>query len=219
MHKLHRALAPSGLLFLEVPDASRFVSGRDAPFQEFSVEHINYFSGRSLATLARRHGFAVVDVMERDRSHTEGHTAPVVAGVFRKQSDEDRGGEVELDATTAEALRAYVEHSTRREQAIRSFVAEVAARAEPVVVWGCGTLTLRLLASSELSRVPVAAFVDSNARYWGKTLRGVQVVGPEAVRGRSEPILVSSVGQQASIARHIREQLGYPNEVLTFPAT
>jgi 2-polyprenyl-3-methyl-5-hydroxy-6-metoxy-1,4-benzoquinol methylase len=215
LRRLRSALAPGGLLFVEVPDASRFERGSDAPFQEFSVEHINFFSGRSLAAVVERSGFRAEALLERDRSHTEGCTAPVVAGLFRRT--EEPPPEVVPDETTRSALEEYVRQSAAREESIRRFVDELAQRGEPLVVWGCGTLTLRLLATSALDRANIVAFVDSNPRYRGKTIRGIAIRAPEEIAGRSEPILVSSVGQQLSIAASIRERFGAARSVLTYP--
>ena len=44
VEKLLALLREGGRVYVEVPDASRYDSGLDAPFQEFSVEHINFFS-------------------------------------------------------------------------------------------------------------------------------------------------------------------------------
>src|ERR1035438_4409532 len=49
--RFHTLLREEGLVYLEVPDASRYVADLDAPFQEFSVEHINFFSKTSLTNL------------------------------------------------------------------------------------------------------------------------------------------------------------------------
>lgn len=216
LHSVRRALSRSGLLYLEVPDAMRFEHGADAPFQEFSVEHINYFSAQSLSALLQRHGFVTLDSLQRDRSHTDAGTAPVVAGVFR--AADAAGDFAQPDLATASAIRAYVSQSERREQPVRAFAAALAGARRPVLVWGCGTLTLRLLATSALADANIAGFVDANARYWGKTIRGIEILAPDAVRGRSEPILVSSVGQQAAIARDLRAGLGDSREVLVYPS-
>ena len=53
-------LDPDGMLFLIVPDASVFSDHLDAPFQEFSVEHINYFTASSLRNLLASVGLEVV---------------------------------------------------------------------------------------------------------------------------------------------------------------
>ncbi len=44
-------LEPGGHLFVSVPDAGAFADHVVAPFQEFSVEHINYFTAGALQTL------------------------------------------------------------------------------------------------------------------------------------------------------------------------
>ena len=51
------ALADNGLLYVDVPDVMQFGRTADAPFQEFSIEHVNYFSAKSLSNLMRAHGF------------------------------------------------------------------------------------------------------------------------------------------------------------------
>src|SRR5207302_9260690 len=54
-----RLVTPGGRVYLEVPDASRYEATQDAPFQEFSVEHINFFSRKSLSNLMVARGFRV----------------------------------------------------------------------------------------------------------------------------------------------------------------
>jgi len=213
--RLRSVLAPEGLLFVEVPDASRFERGQDAPFQEFSVEHINYFSGRSLAGVVEHGGFSTVALIESDRPHTDTSTAPCVSGVFRVS--DAPSGDVANDRSARAALARYVEQSEQRERPMRGFVARLADTQQPLVVWGCGTLTLRLLATSELGRANIVAFVDGNRRWWGKSLRGITIHAPHELQGRSEPILVSSVGHQQAIAAHIERQLGASHPVLFYP--
>jgi len=56
-----------GLLFVEVPDVEGFASCARAPFQEFSIEHINYFSRLSLAGIAGRAGSGSLIEIDKDR--------------------------------------------------------------------------------------------------------------------------------------------------------
>ena len=44
-------------MVVSVPDTARLNEARNAPFQAFSVEHINYFSPRSLQNLLATQGF------------------------------------------------------------------------------------------------------------------------------------------------------------------
>jgi len=67
-----RALLPEGgLLYVEVPDVTAFADWDNAPYQDFSTEHINFFSQASLDNLMRRRGFERVfaERNHRDQSY------------------------------------------------------------------------------------------------------------------------------------------------------
>jgi hypothetical protein len=83
---------------------------------------------------------------------------------------------------------------------------------DPIFVWGAGTLTLHLLETSELGRMPIRAFIDSNPRYHGASIRGTAVVAPREVTAGRTPILVVTRDYAAAIQAQIRE-LGLPNPV------
>jgi predicted TPR repeat methyltransferase len=53
-------LASGGMLYFEVPDASRYDEWFSAPYQFFSMEHVNFFSPQSLSNLLARHGFSPI---------------------------------------------------------------------------------------------------------------------------------------------------------------
>jgi hypothetical protein len=81
-------------------------------------------------------------------------------------------------------------------------------------VWGVGSHTTRLMATSRLGQANIAAFIESNARYHGKTLGGRPILAPEALRERPEPVLVSSRVFQREIAEQIRDDLGCSNPLI-----
>ncbi len=208
--KLHRALADEGLLLISVPDAGRFASEEDAPFQQFSTEHINFFSAASLANLLHVHGFATV--LSQANSYNEGlgytYGGAVVDAVFRKS----RGPlPWQPDTQTEPALADYIRRSQAVDDGIRQTIERILAAGESVIVWGVGTHTLRLLATSRLAEARIAAFVDANPRYQGKSLRDVPIISPAELSGRAEPILVSSRVFQNDIVRQIRETLALTN--------
>jgi len=51
--------------YIEVPDASIYYKGEDAPFQEFSPEHINFFGPDSLRNLMITNGFTPISFRTR----------------------------------------------------------------------------------------------------------------------------------------------------------
>ena len=62
-------LAADGLLYVEVPDLERFARYESVPFQQFSVEHINYFTSGSLARAAAGAGLRLARTWTRVAPH------------------------------------------------------------------------------------------------------------------------------------------------------
>lgn len=211
MLRLRSLLAPGGLAIIEVPDALAFSELLEAPFQQFSVEHVGYFSAASMANLLGAHGFAEVAALRRGRPIVHG-VDPVVTGVYRslgvtRTPVAERG--------TAGAIARYVERCAADDRSLGERLGALVGRGCPFVVWGCGTLTLRLLASSPLRELPVAAFIDGNPLYHGHRVRGVPIEAPGALSRHDAPVLVCSFGSGPAIARSIRERYGDGREVVT----
>jgi SAM-dependent methyltransferase len=212
--QIRGVLAQGGLLFVEVPDATDFARWPDAPFQQFSTEHINFFSATSLENLLRRCGFVLETASRLQRDQTAGTVMPVVTAIFRKVPDLPSVAPFR-DEVTEVALRAYIAKSQEVEDRLQHTIDLLVESAEPIIVWGVGTHTLHMLETSRLAQANIRAFVDSNARYQGKMLEGVPILPPSDLLARSEAILISSRVFQPAIERQIRQDLRLPNEIIT----
>jgi SAM-dependent methyltransferase len=209
--------APGCRVYIEVPDASSFHLSRNAPYQEFSVEHINFFSPVSLANLMRCAGFSRFASIQCVRESKPGTMAPVVAATFIPDSAAN-AAPLKRDEVTMPALQAYIDESEATERNARQAIGELVASQEPIIVWGVGSLTLRLLATTDLPRVNIRAYVDSNPKYQGNNLNGVPILSPRELGQRREPILIASWMYQREIADQIRNTLGLPNPlILPYP--
>ena len=221
LSSLRKICSPNGLLFIEVPDATRFAETPNAPFQHFSMEHVNFFSPVSLALTLHEAGWGEVE-MRKIVAHLSASTCePAVASLFRPMPRMNRGDcdrTIPIDIETEPALRRYVEQSKKTADHVDASIECLAIMGGPllvwgVLVWGVGTNTMRLLATSRLADVPIVAFVDSNRNYQGKELHGRPIISPEEVRKYSGPILVTSWMYQQEIVRQIKE-MHLPNEVI-----
>ncbi len=203
-------LRPGGRVFLEVPDASRYDARLDAPFQEFSVEHINFFSRASLTNLMQLRGFRAIEAGCVVRSLHE-VTVPCTYGVFEYVS---APAVVEPDTETLAGLTAYIQGGKAEDTRIRAAIAQALRPGERMIVWGAGTHTLRLLATGGLDPARIALFADSNPKYQQQDLHGVPIVHPDQLKDRSEPILISSRSSQQAIHHQIRHGLGLKNPLI-----
>jgi SAM-dependent methyltransferase len=213
VQKLKKMLSMGGNIYISVPDASRYPEGKDAPFQEFSVEHINFFGPDSLLNLMRVTGFKQVSLKQDMVSSSIGTTTPVINGLFQK-SNQTFETAISVDSITEEGLNLYINQSTCEDKHIQARIEVIVSIGQPIMVWGTGAHTLRLLATSKLGEAKIRAFVDSNPRYQGKQLNGVPIVAPQAIKDWSEPILISSRVYQEEIARQISDDLRLKNPII-----
>jgi SAM-dependent methyltransferase len=211
--QLRTVLTSGGELYVEVPDVTAFADWPNAPYQDFSTEHINFFSPVSLTNLMRRHGFERTFLEQNHREQSYKTVMSNISAVFRLHTASGEAG-IEFDRASAAGLERYLAQCADEDARLHRVIDGLADSARPIVVWGVGTHTTRLMAASRLAEANIVAFIESNARYHGKTLRGRPILAPSALRGRAEAVLISSRVFQQEIAEQIRE-LGCSNELIT----
>ena len=197
-------LGANGTLYLVVPDARRFADHADAPFQEFSVEHINYFTAASLRNLLASAGLEVV----AERASVvkgEDTDAPALEVLCRRLS---HPSERQTDSQGVASMRKYIAESAANEERVIAIIGSLAERQSPIYVWGTGTNALHLLASSSLGACNIISFLDSNPHYHGKQLAGRTVRDPRDIKHVDAPILIASAVSQTAIASAAREMFG-----------
>jgi SAM-dependent methyltransferase len=204
-------LAPHGTICVVVPDVTAYAASRGAPFQHFSVEHINFFSPVSLANLLGRHGFACHAHRCCFMDHSAIFNEPVIMAHFAPTA---AAGPWIRDDRTVVGIQEYIDVSAKASTASVAVIEQLAADRQPILVWGTGTQTQRLLETSALGRANIRAFVDSNANFHGKTLRDIPIIAPTQVHAYAEPIVISSWMYRAEITRQIRDELKLPNRVI-----
>jgi len=210
--QLRTILAPGGLLYVEVPDVTAFADWPNAPYQDFSTEHINFFSPASLRNLMRRHGFSPVFLEQNHREQSFKTVMSNISAFFRKESSAAEA--IEFDAASEAGLARYIASCEAADRRLREQIDRVVDAKQPILVWGVGTHTSRLMATSRLADAHIVAFIESNARYHGKSLHGRPIVAPDQLRAHNEPVLVSSRVFQNEIADQIRTTLGCDNELI-----
>lgn len=213
LRDLIRLLRPGGRLYIEVPDASRYREFLLAPFQDFNTEHINHFSLAALRNLFARHGFEVESSGQKTVESSPGCPYPA-AFSFLRQSASDDAKNYEVDQSFRENLLGYIQASRQQLEEIELKLAPISAEAKPLLVWGVGQLTMKLLAETSLGQTQIAAFIDSNPINHGKRLLGIPILAPRDVNDQITPILLATLLHQKDITETIREQLHLPNPII-----
>jgi predicted TPR repeat methyltransferase len=210
---IESCLRKGGSIFLIVPDSTRYDRHFSAPFQFFSMEHINYFSPLSLSNLMARHGFSTVFTKRLTLPLTSNANEPSICGLFRWDLEAQDSSSFVRDEETEPALRRYIQQSQTLEQQIQAKIDLLVDASRPLAVWGVGTHTLRLLETSRLSQAQLVAFIDSNVNYQGKTLAGIPVISPAEFDNSNAEILISSQTAEPEIFQAIARDWQWSNLV------
>ena len=201
-------LAPGGKFYCAQPDVEAFAECHNAPYQQFSTEHVNFFSRISLGALLASAGLAPKQVWRWPVEWREGMTDSVVSGVFgRAVGAIDHG----RDAITQAALQRYVEQSAAQEAGVLRVIEDLVRSQEPILIWGAGSFTRHLLASTPLGQANITAFVDSSLSQQAAMLLGRSVLAPSELADRPETIVICSLVFGAEIRCCITAELRLPN--------
>ena len=194
-------LKKDGALYLNVPDLAAFPDCHDL-YQQFSVEHVNFFSLPSMQNLMGAFGMTCVAY---DRN---GY------GVFTlwRHASEGVPARTFDQAGTAD-MRTYLAGAEQLAAQMKDRLAPY--RGCEVYVWAAGTHTAMLYQLGLLDGIHLRAIIDSNANYQGKTIYSVPVIAPEELNERPPlPILISSQLAQEAIYTQITGRMKLSNEVV-----
>jgi SAM-dependent methyltransferase len=190
-------------LLIEVPALERFSRTPLEPYGEFSIEHINFFSRRSLTEIARRSGLRPVASALLDLWPAATDSLYVLFEKGPAEHARPDDGELMRDylALSAIELRPVLE---RAGNAIRSGGA---------VIWGAGSHSARLLPALERMGIDgdVHAVIDSNPNLHGRSFGRHVVMPPDALRDWPDAtVIVSSFRASAAIARGLQAKFSNP---------
>lgn len=201
----------NGYLIIEVPDLEFFTDSHNAPFQELSVEHVNFFTEASLNNMLGKYGFNIDNSRHYLANIAPGGltgAAVTVMAQLRRNTFE-----YSYEHTSEKSMIEYIALSNQLLVNERIKTEKVILDHEPTIVWGTGTLCQRLLAQGNLASANITAFVDSNPHYHNKLLSGRKVISPSEI-STQDRILIASWGFEDEIRNTIKS-LGLKNKIIT----
>ena len=156
-----------------VPDAEKFSLNPQSPFDEFSFEHINYFTNQTLSNLLSRFGMGNIYSRTIEGSF---YDTKVLVSFYKKSNEVDS---MEGDSEGISRMRSYIEACNKKIKALEKKINGLIKSDESLIVWGVGSLTYRLLATTNLGQANIQAFVDSNESLQGKRVMNKKIVSPD----------------------------------------
>lgn len=203
---IRSALKDGGKLYIEVPDITNWFLSEDPhysidqrePMLQLNAEHINFFSLSSLVRMMNRLGY------NRLACESRGQDLAVISSLWALRADQKRSND-------AKYVNEYVRQSMEIYGRLNAILRNIQG---PVYVWGAGGHTQRMLQYSDLGKMIIDAFIESNADYLGGMLAGRLIISPSEI-SQSYPIIVSSMMYQDVIVKQIKG-MGLNNPIITF---
>lgn len=179
-------LKDKGLMFISVPDGDNFGKILREPFLEFSLEHINYFTRRSLKNLLSKYGIMNIKYESYPLDIYGGYALNSlwIKNKLIKVTVFDKRGK--------NKILNYIGKSEKKLKNISSKINELVETQEEVIVWGVGSLTSRLLATTKLKKANIKYFVDSNTDLQGKKISGLYIKSPNEIKNTKASVLIST---------------------------
>lgn len=206
-----RLLRPGGAIYCAVPDMERLAVCPNAPYQQFSIEHVNFFSRISLRRVMEECGLTEICAWNWTVEWREGVDEPITSALYELRGIPPRK---RFDRITGPALKRYLAYSAAGDRSIQDMINSLVVTQEPILVWGTGTLTRRLLAMTRFAEANILAFVDSNTLYQRRTLAGRPILSPRQIMDKTEPILVCSISFAKEITLSIRKKYHIANRII-----
>jgi 2-polyprenyl-3-methyl-5-hydroxy-6-metoxy-1,4-benzoquinol methylase len=213
---LRRALKPTGVLHLELPNVANWPPSVSSMFHH---EHLNYFTRETMAYALALEGFRPVALEAwDDNPESSGFAYPVLRIIAVPVEDAevatpDASGVVDSYRRQAEARQAF---RARTLGPVRRRIEALVAEGKSLALFGAGPHTLDLLHALDLPYTVWKLAMDNNPNKTGKHLKGIPVVLPsrELVSG-VDAVVISSEEFESEMAAQVRG-FGVPGvEIIT----
>ncbi len=214
MEKIARLLKPTGLFYLEVPDASRYAEYMISPFHYLDVEHINHFSKESLTYLLRKQGFTELEFRETAIPLTESRLYPCIQILAKYGAVASSNPQTPIQRDRA-AMIDYLDKSSHAAKWMDRLF-ETLPHDQACYIWGVGAYCQRMLNAGMFDSYHIVGLIDADVSRQGSSIRGLEIYAPEVIRGRSDCyVLITSALYQDQIAEQL-VQMDFQGKIVRF---
>lgn len=206
--KASSLLKKNGLMFICVPDGDNFGKILREPFLEFSLEHINYFTRRSLNNLFLKCGLENIKFSLFVLDKYGGYA---LNSLWKKSKQKNN---IIYDKVGKRKIISYVKKSSKKLVSINNKIKKLVKSKQKIVIWGVGSLTSRLLATTDLKKTNIQFFVDSNSSLQGKTINNLSVKPPNILKNKKITIFVSTYIYGNEIKKTLLDKYNFKGKII-----
>jgi SAM-dependent methyltransferase len=211
LDSIERNLKPGGYVFIEVPDAARYADFPDyAPLSYLTLEHINHFDRAHIEALFAARGFETVLWGTRMLDIAERFPVPIQHILLRRGTGQRQSPAA--DFTLRDMFKECIGDPARF---LAPELESLRAAQSPVKVWGLSYRTLAWLGMSPLAECRITQLLDSDERKQQRSLLGLRIEAPEALRGATmDDTVVIGVGPSSGHMQRMLRDWGFKGRIV-----
>lgn len=206
---LKSILKENGLIYMDVPDASRYAEYFIAPFYYFDCEHINHFDIYSIQNLFLE--FKLIENGEKELSLDNNNKYPIFYSIFKYEHSNRK---IIEDIYIKEKVLKFINQSYKPYKKIDDKIKGMYESGEDVYIFGAGQYLLRILNNTYLSKCNVKGLIDNDKNKQGKVIDNLKIYSPEHILNYNGCIVVVSALYSKNIVEQIRHMGLTKNEII-----
>ncbi|MFC2050549.1 class I SAM-dependent methyltransferase, partial [Chloroflexota bacterium] len=207
IQEIDRIISNEGIVYVEVPAASKYPTFEEYPLFDFFFEHVNHFDQIQLCNLVASNDFVMVEhgVKTMDTGCSENNC---IYAVFRKGTP----NLIRSDHTLADIILRCFEISRVNEfSELNQFI----DNGHPIYVWGLSSYMMIMLSQSPLKRCNIISLLDKDIYKQQKTIDGRKIKGPEILKSAtSDAVVVIPAGAYVSDMKDYAASIGYKGQLI-----
>lgn len=198
---LQAMLKPNGIFFISVPDYSQIGEDPHPIPNHFNLEHINYFSEKSLDHLMAQHGMERID---------QKHEGMGLIQIYQKTGLKPYQIR---DVSTVFAVQKYLKNQNFQREELNKVIKALRDKKCELAIWGTGSYVMSLFATTNLQQCNIKCFIDNNKIKQGRKMYNYPIHSPDILKNKPYIILICAMLYQKQIQIQIQE-MGIKNTII-----
>jgi len=213
-----RVLGEGGILYLGIPDASRYEDICSFDFYGLLIrDHIQHFYLEHIKLMAMSEGFELLDTECNDHLVISPELfLPNINVIFRRTDQHSTLNITEKSFHLRHQFETYVKESLAGQKQKNLLISELIESQNPLYAWGIGNEFLYLYENTGLKQCNISGLIDVNS-YKQKNLmvKGFPIASPQILSkaDRQSKIIITAIAYQKAISRSL-EDLHYAGSII-----
>jgi len=209
--KAREKLDDNGVIYVEVPDASRYGEFSSYPYQDLYLEHVNHFDMEILSAFFNTNGFETLSSGTYKLATAANGFVPCIWVILGKGQPKQQ---IAYHPNLANSLQFYMERSVTHP--VLATLSKLTTENRPLYIWGISQYAMLLVGQTGLKNGNLKGFVDRDSSKQKRTLLGRQISAPDILMNATDDdtLFVAAAGYEKEIISSLKS-IGFKGRITT----